>query len=55
MASLDFHNARMTENFFGNVSTTLEQRNAARRYLSRTDDPVFLIRILGLEEEEEEQ
>ena len=54
MSALDFHNARMTENFFGNVSTTLEQRNAARRYLSRIADADFLNRILGLEEEVEQ-
>ena len=54
MVSLDFHNARMTETFFGNVSTTLEQRDAARRYLSRIADADFLIRILGLEEEAEQ-
>ena len=54
MSALDFHNARMTENFFSDVSTTSDQRSAARRYLSRTNDADFLIRILGLEEEVEQ-
>ena len=54
MATLEFHDARKTENFFSDVSTTPDQRIAARRYLSRIADADFLIRILGLEEEVEQ-